>query len=258
MNSLDRSLLEKAGNDNGWERIGRGEGGEVLLSSSRHGFSAKVWDGGNGGEWLVDFNTAFPVGELKRSFPEAMFHGSQARPWDLQTLGVLLRRAAELGLCTPETPLAIFQEKADAAIRDEGIARGTEAERLVRQRVGQDCYRNAHMEYWGRACAVTGVDIPELLRASHAKPWAECSSDSDRLNVYNGFLLSANIDALFDKGLVSFSDEGAMLLSQKIAPHRFKAAGIGPDMSLRWIDAKHLPFLRWHREHLFGEGSQIL
>jgi predicted restriction endonuclease len=172
----------------------------------------------------------------------------------LQALGVLLRRAAELGLCIPETPLAIFQEKVNTTIQDEGIVRGTEAERLVRQRIGQGCYRNAHMEYWGSACAVTGVDIPELLRASHAKPWAECASDSDRLNVYNGFLLSANIDALFDKGLVSFSDEGAMLLSQKIAPHRFKAAGIGPDISLRWIDGKHLPFLRWHREHLFEKN----
>lgn len=254
MNSLDRSLIEKAGNDNGWERIGRGEGGEVLLSSSRHGFLATIHDGGHEGEWLVDFNAAFPVDELKRSFPTAIFQGTQVKPWNMQTLGVLLRRAAELGLCTPETPLAIFQKKADTVIQEEGIARGTEAERLVRQRVGQGCYRDALMEYWGGACAVTGVDIPELLRASHAKPWAECASDSDRLNVYNGFLLSANIDALFDKGLVSFSDDGVMLLSQIIEPHRLTSAGINPGMSLRWIDAKHLPFLRWHRGNLFEKG----
>jgi putative restriction endonuclease len=72
--------------------------------------------------------------------------------------------------------------------------------------------------------------------------------------VYNGFLLSADIDALFDKGLVTFSDEGVILLSRNIAPHRFEAAGIHAGMSLRWIDDEHLSFLRWHRERLFKTG----
>lgn len=160
-------------------------------------------------------------------------------------------QAAELGLCIPDTPLAEFHKKVDAEISDRGVTKGTEVEGVVRQRVGQDCYREALMGYWNGACAVTGVDIPELLRASHAKPWAECTTDSDRLNVYNGFLLSANIDAVFDKGLISFNDEGAMLLSPSIASHRFALAGINPEMRLRWIDDRHLPFLRWRREKLF-------
>ncbi|GHU27789.1 hypothetical protein AGMMS50256_08410 [Betaproteobacteria bacterium] len=53
--------------------------------------------------------------------------------------------------------------------------KGTEIERLVRQRVGQDRFRHAMLDYWGNACSVMGVAVPEALRASHAKPWADCT-----------------------------------------------------------------------------------
>ncbi|CBL45781.1 Hypothetical protein HDN1F_21980 [gamma proteobacterium HdN1] len=69
---------------------------------------------------------------------------------------------------------------------------------MVRQRVGPNIYRKAMLEYWDGTCAVTGIAIPEMRRASHALPWAECSSDAERLDVFNGFLLAANLDALFD------------------------------------------------------------
>ena len=48
---------------------------------------------------------------------------------------------------------------------------GTEVERLMRQRVGQQKFRAAMLDYWGGACAVTGLALSEVLRASHAKPW---------------------------------------------------------------------------------------
>lgn len=74
----------------------------------------------------------------------------------------------------------------------------TATERLVKERVGQDIYRAALMNYWGGTCAVTGCSLKDALRASHAKPWKDCSTDAERLNVYNGFLLTSNLDALFD------------------------------------------------------------
>ncbi|MFN2857939.1 HNH endonuclease, partial [Escherichia coli] len=88
-----------------------------------------------------------------------------------------------------------------------------EVERLVRQRVGQDRYRDALLAYWGGACAVTGVTVTETLRASHAKPWAECTDDTERLDAFNGFLLVANLDALFDRFLISFDGTGRLLIS---------------------------------------------
>ena len=69
------------------------------------------------------------------------------------------------------------------------------------------------MNYWGVAWAVTGCTLTEALRASHAKSWKDCTSDAERLNVYNGFLLTANLDALFDKGYISFTDDGLIMVS---------------------------------------------
>jgi putative restriction endonuclease len=120
-------------------------------------------------------------------------------------------------------------------------------ERLVRQRVGQDTYRELLLQYWGGACAVTGVVVTEVLRASHAKPWAECASDAERLDVYNGLLLVANLDALFDRGLITFSDTGELKSSKKIEPLMAEKLGCIPGARLRWLDSAHAPYMEWHR-----------
>lgn len=62
----------------------------------------------------------------------------------------------------------------------------TEAHRLVKQRIGQEIFRESLMDYWGGRCSATGLDMPELLRASHIKPWAKCETDVERLDVFNG------------------------------------------------------------------------
>jgi predicted restriction endonuclease len=129
----------------------------------------------------------------------------------------------------------------------------TEVQRMVRQRVGQDRYRQALVEYWGGACAVTGLSLQPALRASHAKPWADCTSDAERLDVFNGFLLSANLDALFDKFLISFSDAGTLLISPTISSADGKSLGLSEDLVLRWIAPGHLPYLAFHRSRFEGK-----
>jgi putative restriction endonuclease len=87
-------------------------------------------------------------------------------------------------------------------------------------------FREALLSYWGGRCAVTGVTEPRLLRASHIKPWAKCETDAERLDVYNGLLLAAHLDAAFDVGLISFSDEGAILFSSQFTQADRSALGI--------------------------------
>lgn len=89
---------------------------------------------------------------------------------------------------------------------DDGVP-PTQTEALAQQRLGQARYRAALMALWNGACALTGVDIPELLRASHAKPWSD-ASDRERLDPFNGLLLEVRFDQLFDQGLISFNDDG--------------------------------------------------
>jgi hypothetical protein len=62
------------------------------------------------------------------------------------------------------------------------------------------------MDYWGGRRAITGCAEPLLLRGSHIKPWTQCETDAERLDVYNGLLLAAHLDAAFDAGLIDFDD----------------------------------------------------
>src|SRR6266542_1866965 len=105
------------------------------------------------------------------------------------------------------------------------LPRTTEAERLLIQRVGQDVFRDALMAYWGGRCPLTGISEPALLRASHIVPWAECG-DEQRLDVHNGLLLSALWDAAFDRGLVSFADDGTVLSSPQLSETARKTLGL--------------------------------
>lgn len=164
-------------------------------------------------------------------------------------------RAASLAKSLPNHPVKTYQQQSQAEIQKLGIIGNTEVERMVKQRIGQNTYRQSLMDYWGGACAVTGVNVPEVLRASHAKPWAECETDDERLDVYNGFLLTANLDALFDKFLISFDDDGKLLISERILPEQRKAMGLYEDLRLRWIDQRHLAYLQWHRHILLGTRS---
>lgn len=103
--------------------------------------------------------------------------------------------------------LAVFLQKT------QDLPRSTEVERLIIQRVGQDLFRAGLLEFWEGRCALTGLAIPDLLRASHIKPWADCDHDAERLDIGNGFLFAPQIDAAFDRGFVTFADDGAIVLS---------------------------------------------
>ena len=128
---------------------------------------------------------------------------------------------------------------------------------MVRQRIGQQKFREAMLSYWGGTCAVTGLALPDVLRASHAKPWAECESDAERLDVFNGFLLTANLDALFDRFLISFNAQGRLLLSPVLATADLHLLGISPELRLRWLAPEHQPYLQFHRARMQEHSQPI-
>lgn len=88
---------------------------------------------------------------------------------------------------------------------------------LINARLGQGGFRRHMMELWGNRCAVTGCAVPEVLIASHAQAWAEASNTA-RLDPYNGLLLVASLDRLFDRGLISFGDDGSLLCQPHLMP----------------------------------------
>lgn len=128
----------------------------------------------------------------------------------------------------------------------------TEREAIVQSRVGQGEFRNKLIRYW-KGCAVTGCDHLGLLRASHIKPWRS-SDNIERLDVFNGLLLIPNLDSAFDNGLVSFDNEGKLIISDLLTGKDRDKLGIHPEMCVRKLDARHVKYLEYHRKNVFRKN----
>lgn len=165
----------------------------------------------------------------------------------IPTLYAALERAAATARTMPNRVAAQF-ERATMA-----LPRSTEAERLVVHRVGQDLFRRALLDYWRGRCCVTGLAVPELLRASHIKPWALCGSDDERLDVFNGLLLAPHPDALFDGGWVSFDDAGELLVSTTLPHQALVLFNFQHSLRVDYLTSQHQRYMVFHRAEVFRQ-----
>lgn len=246
------SLLEKAATDNGFDRVLERDGGWLPFASTL--CPLRVWLSAPGaGEFvavLSQQNVLHTIGEhgapVVVPLPIGAV-GACAVP-DVPALHRLLRRAFQLSRALPDELLHTFQKRAS------GLPTTTEAERLVVQRIGQNLFREGLLDLWEGRCAVTGLAVPELLCASHIKPWAECDRDAERLDVYNGILLAAHLDAAFDRGLVTFDDAGLLVVSSALDDVACTILGLDKPLRMRQIEGGHRRYLPWHRERVFRGG----
>ena len=105
----------------------------------------------------------------------------------------------------------------------------TERKAIIQSRVGQGTFRKFLFDKYHGRCIITGINHPNLLVASHIKPWA-VSSNKERLSVDNGLLLSATYDRLFDSGLITFDRQGKIFLSSLIGEENVKRLNLSKDM----------------------------
>ena len=122
----------------------------------------------------------------------------------------------------------------------------TEKAQLISARIGQGLFRKSLINYWGK-CAVTGVANPIMLLASHIKPWSK-SNDHERLDPFNGLLLTPNIDRAFDQGLISFDSIGKIIISTLLEDK--DNLGINSQMSIS-VTEQHQPYLEYHRNNVY-------
>lgn len=156
----------------------------------------------------------------------------------------LLHRARVLERALPDALLTEYRQvTADID--------ATEALGWVRQRRGQALFRQGLFDYWGGRCAITGLDVPELLRASHAKPWKD-ATDAERLDVHNGLLLAAHLDAAYDQGLLTVHPDGSIELSRRLNQTAKALLGLTALPRVVGLNAAHAPFLAWHVERVFA------
>lgn len=167
----------------------------------------------------------------------------------------------------PENPEALNNLKARCAGNDLDLVTDvaelqatdslnvTTRETLIQARLGQGKFRDNLLEIWKGACAVTSCSINEVLRASHIRPWRN-SSNRQKVDPNNGLLLEANLDALFDAGLIAFLDSGEMLISKLIRKEEQKRLGLPRPLRLspNPSQQKHLAF---HRDHIWKDRGLV-
>jgi len=127
----------------------------------------------------------------------------------------------------------------------------TERKALISARVGQGLFRQSLIEKYHGECVITHVNNPKLLVASHIKPWA-VSDNRDRISADNGLLFTPTYDRLFDSGLISFRDNGSILLSSFIGNENLTRLNIDKDATYDLkISSEMLKNLGYHRDVIF-------
>ncbi|MEE6453113.1 HNH endonuclease signature motif containing protein [Gottfriedia acidiceleris] len=96
------------------------------------------------------------------------------------------------------------------------------------------------------------INLPELLRASHSKPWKD-SNNSERLDQYNGVLICCNHDALYDKGLIAFDGKGSLHISSKICEEYYLTYGLNKRVIIQ-IHSENKEYFIWHK-NLFTKDT---
>lgn len=238
-----REECEKVAFQKGFRRhLGESQGWSAFASTTARG-TINLAAAGIHGPWFLALDHEGVIAEL--DLPVANMPGPGKGRYAFAVLGELyaaLDRVYALSVSLPDAPLREFQSLV------AGLPRSTEAERLVVQRIGQDVFRARLVDYWQGRCPLTGIPDTALLRASHIKPWKDCDTDAERLDVHNGFLLSALWDASFDRGLVTFDESGLPAFAEalsELARNQLRWNGPIP------LVARHEAYLAWHRENVF-------
>jgi hypothetical protein len=144
---------------------------------------------------------------------------------------------------------------ADTIASDTAIPE-TEREALVMARRGQGKFKKNVLLHESK-CRVTGVDRIEHLIASHCKPWRDCGSNQERLDGENGLLLTPSIDHLFDRGFITFENNGRLLVSSVAHKESLRRMGVPVDevRNVGNFSEGQKKYLEFHRENLFLEAK---
>jgi hypothetical protein len=252
MDQLEQTRLEKAAADCGFERTPEWVGDALVLRSSQFPESVTVQPLGHDVFVLSASATGLmpaveTVGESTHRVGVAAAHFSSVtstvQGW--QALYQVLDKAAAYARTKPNRVAQSFRQVTAK------MPKSTEAERWVVQRVGQDLFRFALLDFWRGRCCVTSLAVPGLLRASHIKPWASCDSDDERLDVFNGLLLAPQLDALFDGGWMTVQLDGTLLFSNKLTATDRQHLCIHDGLAIVGLTGSHHQYLEFHRSTVF-------
>jgi hypothetical protein len=141
-------------------------------------------------------------------------------------------------------------DEEERKLRERKDLKPTTREQLIKARRGQGIFRTRVADVETNGCRITGVVDVNHLRASHIKPWCRCD-DLERLDGHNGLLLSPHVDHLFDRGYISFEDDGKVVVSERLSAEVPQAWRLKWPSSVGGFTDRQIAYLSWHRANVF-------
>lgn len=139
-------------------------------------------------------------------------------------------------------------KKLENLLKQDGLVTDTEKERMVKIRIGQSKFKQK-LVLRECKCALCGVIDANLLIGSHIKPWRDATNE-ERLDVNNGLLLCPNHDSVFDKGYITFDENGQLIVSNQLDEITKMFMNVNPKFKLHVTDNMK-GYLQWHFENIF-------
>ena len=136
-------------------------------------------------------------------------------------------------------------EKEISSLNVEGASKKA----IINVRVNQGIFRDLLLKRYNRCC-LCGVENHTLLIASHIKPWVE-SKPKEKLDVDNGFLMCPNHDRIFDKGYITFDDDGKIIISDRLTENDRIFRNVDSRMHID-LTGSNKKYLKFHRENVFN------
>lgn len=157
---------------------------------------------------------------------------------------------------TEDTLLSDF-EAASKNLESEFPGIGEDVDAIAKRRLGQGPFRRLLERQYGVQCVISGMTMRELLIASHIIPWSK-SEPNEKIDPNNGLLLSVNWDSVFDKGFISFDDNGEIIVSKYLDDESAVTLGIRKDARLpEYVFKTRRQYLQYHREKIFERFLKV-
>ncbi len=169
------------------------------------------------------------------------------------TLSRLLSGELEriVGTITEAVGRSLSEDAAESAIQRRTDMTPARKLDLLRARAGQGSYRE-NLENFENSCRISGVLDRRHLLAIHIKPWSECD-DGEKIDGANGFLMSPHVAHLFERGYISFSDDGDLLVSQELNPVVLANWHIELPLNVGELRPEQCHYLDFHRREVFQQ-----
>jgi predicted restriction endonuclease len=166
------------------------------------------------------------------------------RLWFVFKVAALAAAAEGIGQCVAES-------EEDYRVLSTQALNGIDRQIVTSTRgVAQRVFRGNLFRLWDGSCAVTGVREALVLRAGHIKPWAVAVTQ-EKIDPFNGLLLVPNLDALFNEGLISFREDGSVMVSNRWDREDQRRMHVTPGLHRRHVFPESQPYLEYHRQVRF-------